>query len=122
MLRPAASALLCLLAPLAAAPAHAADAGAWTEREICRAGIQAFFELPEAPLDDATADFRDHMGFQGRNGIVTRQYACRVQEHRIAIRWFVNGQRKRDAKTTWETEGPALVVTARKEEIRFDPR
>ncbi|MGG7567421.1 hypothetical protein ACQ5SO_14815 [Rhodovulum sp. DZ06] len=114
MLRPAA---LCVSLALAlAAPAAAAD---WSERDICRAGIQTFFDLPEAPIDDASADFRDHMGFEGRNGIIRRQYACRVQKDRIAIRWFVDGHRKRDARTTWEVDGDALVIHARNAEARF---
>lgn len=117
MLRVAAlSALLC---SALAAPAVAAD---WSDRDICRAGIQTFFQLPEAPIDDASADFRDHMGFEGRNGIIRRQYACRVQKDRIAIRWFVNGHRKRDARTTWEVDGDALLIHAKNSEARYEAK
>lgn len=116
----AALALPLLAAPLL--PAHAAG-DAWSEREICRAAIKTFFLLPELPTDDAAADFRDHMGFQGRNGIVTRQYACRVQEDRVAIRWFKeNGDRKRDANTRWAREGDALVIRTQMDEARYAPR
>ena len=101
---------LALAAPLLllAAPALSAD---WSERDICRAGIQSFFALPVPPRDHPKADFRDYMGFQGRNGIITRDYACRIQKNRIAIRWFVEGHRKRHAKQKWHLDGDVLVVT-----------
>ena len=112
MLRRALPLLLCL----AAFPTAAEE---WSEREICRAGIQAFFALPSPPVDDAEAEFRGHMGFRGQVGIIQRQYACRVQEHRIAIRWFVDGHRKRNARSTWVQDGDALVVTVDGVERRF---
>lgn len=116
------AALLCLL-PILAAPAAGAAADYWTDREICRVGIAAFLAIDSLPIDHAESDFRDYIGFEAQNGIVTRHYACRVQGDKIALRWFKDdGSRKRDSRTSWKADGDAVVVSAGGEDIRFEPK
>ena len=91
-----------LLATLSAT----ADAGAWTEREICRAAVKTYFFLGKLPAD--AADQGEYFGFVSAKGNV---YTCRLAGERAVFRWLTkSGEPMRSELTRFRVSDGVLVI------------
>ena len=86
-----------------------AEAGYWTDREICRAATKTYFFTSSRPAD--APDQGDRLGFISDSGNI---YTCRIEGTSVAFYW-VN-----DSGETMESSSSSFSIVGDQLHVRTD--